>query len=87
MKAVITEFAGTVLLLATIAYVGTPLAIGFALFLATYLGGSVSGGHFNPAVTLWAYLSHKVSHDKAVLYFVAQMAAAVVVFMSKRLIA
>ena len=87
MKAVITEFAGTVLLLATIAYVGTPIAIAFALFVALYLGAAVSGGHFNPAVTLWAYLSHKIGHDQAVVYFIAQLAAAVVVFMSKRFIA
>jgi aquaporin Z len=83
MNAVLTEFAGTSLLIATIAYVGTPLAIGFALFVAVLVGGPVSGGHFNPAVTLWAYLTHKISHDKAILYFIAQMAAGVVVFLSK----
>lgn len=83
MNAILTEFVGTGLLLSAISYIGTPLAIGFALFVAVLLGGPISGGHFNPAVTLWAYLSHKIASEKAMLYVVAQLAAAVMVFMSK----
>jgi aquaporin Z len=74
---------GTCLLLSAISYIGTPLAIGFALFVAVLLGGPISGGHFNPAVTLWAYLSHKIASEKAMLYVAAQLAAAVIVFFSK----
>ena len=29
-----------------------PLAIGFALMLLVYMGGHISGGHYNPAVSL-----------------------------------
>jgi aquaporin Z len=83
MNAVLTEFVGTSLLIATISYIGTPIAIAVALFSIVLVGGPISGGHFNPAVTLWAYLSHKISHDKAVLYFIAQLSAGVVVFLSK----
>jgi aquaporin Z len=83
MNAILTEFVGTCLLLSAISYIGTPLAIGFALFVAVLLGGPISGGHFNPAVTLWAYLSHKIASEKAMLYVVAQLAAAVIVFLSK----
>ena len=83
MNAILTEFVGTGLLLSAISYIGTPLAIGFALFVAVLLGGPISGGHFNPAVTLWAYLSHKIASEKAMLYVVAQLAAAVIVFLSK----
>ena len=83
MNAILTEFVGTGLLLAVISYIGTPIAIGFALFVAALFGGPVSGGHFNPAVTLWAYLSHKIGGEKASLYVVAQLAAAVLVFLSK----
>lgn len=83
MNAILTEFVGTGLLLSAISYIGTPLAIGFALFVAVLLGGPISGGHFNPAVTLWAYLSHKIASEKAMLYVVAQLAAAVMVFLSK----
>jgi aquaporin Z len=83
MNAILTEFVGTGLLLSAISYIGTPLAIGFALFVAVLLGGPISGGHFNPAVTLWAYLSHKIASEKAMLYVAAQLAAAVIVFFSK----
>ena len=83
MNAILTEFMGTSLLLAVISYIGTPIAIGAALFVAVLVGGPISGGHFNPAVTLWAYLSRKITSDKAGLYVLAQLAAAVMVFFSK----
>lgn len=83
MNAVLTEFVGTSVLIATISYIGTPIAIGLALFVIVLVGGPISGGHFNPAVTLWAYFSHKISHDKAILYFIAQLAAGVLVFLFK----
>jgi aquaporin Z len=31
-----------------------PLAIGFTLMIMVYAGGHLSGGHYNPAVTLGA---------------------------------
>ena len=33
-----------------------PLAIGSALMVMVYAGGHVSGGHYNPAVTLAVWL-------------------------------
>jgi aquaporin Z len=84
MNATIVEWAGTTFLLSAISFIGTPAAIGGALFLAVLLGGKISGGHFNPAVTLWAYLSGKVSSSKAVTHVFAQLAAAVtVLYLSK----
>ncbi len=80
MNAPIVEWLGTTFLLSAISFIGTPLAIGGALFLAVLLGGSISGGHFNPAVTAWAYLSGKIGTEKAVAYVLAQLAGAVTVF-------
>lgn len=80
MNAPIVEWLGTTFLLSAISFIGTPLAIGGALFLAVLLGGSISGGHFNPAVTAWAYLSGKIGTEKAVTYVLAQLAGAVTVF-------
>ena len=77
------EFLGTLLLIGTIAYVGQPLAIGAALAVAAYFLGPISGGHFNPAVTLWAFLSNKVSSNRAVMHVAAQCLAAVTVFALK----
>jgi aquaporin Z len=51
-----------------------------ALAVAIALGGKVSGGHFNPAVTLLQYASGKVSQTRALTYVGAQVAAAVAVF-------
>jgi len=37
----------------------------------------------NPAITLWAFLSGKVSQTKAVSYVLAQLAGAVTVYLLK----
>ena len=85
MNPLVVEWAGTTLLLSAISFIGTPLAIAGALFVAVLLGGSISGGHFNPAVTLWALLSGKIGSSKAVMYVVAQAVAAVTVVALKKL--
>jgi aquaporin Z len=56
------------------------IAIGFGLGLlaALAVGGHVSGGHFNPAVTLGAFLDKRIDAMGAALYFVAQVVGAVV---------
>jgi aquaporin Z len=77
------EFLGTLLLVffgagsAVAALVqGGPvvvsLAFGFILLALVYTLGPVSGGHFNPAVTLGVLLSGKISPAGAVGYWVAQ---------------
>lgn len=81
LQEVAVEFLGTSFLLSAIKFIGTPLAIGGALFLAVLVGGSISGGHFNPAVTLWAFLSGKIASTTAVAYVVAQLLAASAVWM------
>jgi MIP family channel proteins len=43
-----------------------------------YAFGAVSGGHFNPAVTVAMLVAGKIDVLKAVLYWVAQFAAAIV---------
>ena len=62
MNKYITEFIGTFFLVLTIgcSVIGgaalPPLAIGAALMVMIFAGGHVSGGHFNPAVTLAVWL-------------------------------
>ena len=49
----LVEFIGTFVFLSIIMRTdSTPIAIAVGLLAAMYFGGSVSGGHFNPAVTL-----------------------------------
>lgn len=68
------EFIGTFFFLYVILAVGTPLAIGAALALAIYVGGSISGGNFNPAVTIMLIAAKKQSINTALPYIVAQVA-------------
>ena len=74
MKAILVEFVGTFFFLYVILATGNFLAIGAALALAIYLGGSISGGNFNPAVTIMLIAAKKQKMDTALPYIVAQVA-------------
>ena len=84
MNKYIAEFIGTFFLVLTIgctvigggAGVIPPLAIGAALMVMVYAGGHISGGHYNPAVTLGVLIRGKVNAADAVPYIVAQLLAA-----------
>ena len=78
MKAVLVEFVGTFFFLYVILATGNYLAIGAALALAIYLGGSISGGNFNPAVTIMLIAAKKQRMDTALPYIVAQVAGGLV---------
>lgn len=56
----------------------TAFAFGFAFIAALYTVGRVSGGHFNPAVSLGAFLDQRISLTDMFAYWVAQIAGAVV---------
>jgi aquaporin Z len=55
-----------------------PLAIGAALMVMVFAGGHVSGGHYNPAVTLGVLIRGKVKHADVVPYWIAQFVGAAV---------
>lgn len=90
MNKYLTEFVGTFFLVLTIGFSvlgGTPmapLAIGAALMVMVYMGGHVSGGHYNPAVSLAVALRGKLDTRDIAPYMVMQVlgavAAAAVVF-------
>ena len=77
----IVEFLGTSLLIGSVAFTSSPLFVVAALAIAIGLGGKVSGGHFNPAITAWALAVGKISQQKAISYLMAQFTAALFVFM------
>jgi aquaporin Z len=54
-----------------------PLAIGSVLMVMIYAGGHISGGHFNPAVTLGVWLRGKCDTKDVLPYMIAQIAGAV----------
>jgi aquaporin Z len=76
----VVEFLGTTLLLSAVSFTGTPAFIIAALAIAIGLGGKISGGHFNPAVTAWALVSGKISQNRALGYMLAQLGAALFVY-------
>lgn len=84
---VVAEFLGTYVLIAAIAFVGTPLIIVAAFALAVFLAAPISGAHLNPAVTLWALLSGKIGQTKALSYVGAQLLAATAVWGVKKALA
>lgn len=82
MKAYLTEFIGTFFLVLTIGLVvisGTPfapLAIGAGLMVMVYMGGHVSGAHYNPAVTLAIFMRGKLPGSRILPYWAAQVLGA-----------
>jgi glycerol uptake facilitator-like aquaporin len=83
MNPVLAEYLGTTAFLSSIAFVGTPVVIAGTLLVVILAIGSVSGGHVNPAVTLWAFLSGKLGQTKALSYVAAQIAGAITVYLLK----
>ncbi|WP_433207396.1 MIP/aquaporin family protein [Nocardia sp. CA-107356] len=53
----------------------TPLAIGAALMVMIYAGGHLSGGHYNPAVTLAALVRRRIGPRDATAYWISQFGA------------
>lgn len=78
LKAVLTEFLGTFFFLSVIlnavadASFG-PIAVAVGLLAAIYFGGKVSGGHYNPAVSVMMFVKGKIAGDLAILYISAQV--------------
>jgi len=82
-RKLVVEGIGTFFLVLTVGMVVTggntalaPLAIGSALMIMVYAGGHVSGGHYNPAVTLGVYLRGKVTSTELFAYWAAQFIGA-----------
>jgi aquaporin Z len=85
MRKYLVEFIGTFFFVLTIGMtvinpdVGTiaPLAIGSALMIMVYAGGHVSGGHYNPAVTIAVWLRGRCPTSDVPFYIAAQVVAGV----------
>jgi aquaporin Z len=86
MKKYFVEFIGTFFLVFTVgctviapgAGALAPIAIGASLMVMIFAGGHISGGHFNPAVTLAVRLRGKCPTSDVIPYWIAQIAASFV---------
>jgi|KBSSwiStaDraftv2_1062776.scaffolds.fasta_scaffold00997_5 aquaporin Z len=80
MRKYLTEFTGTLLFVLIIGLIVTPgrqalapLMIGSALMVLVYMGGHVSGAHYNPAVTFAVFLRGKLPAGEVLPYMAAQI--------------
>lgn len=92
-RALVAEFVGTLMLMSSVlgaafysfgapagaaGILGVALSIGFTVMALAFAVGHISGGHFNPAVTLGLVAGGRVKASSAVGYIVAQCAGAIV---------
>lgn len=93
MRRYVTELIGTFFLVLTVGFTvvsGTtaaPLAIGASLMVMVYMGGHVSGGHYNPAVSLGVFLRGKLEGREVVPYMLAQLIGAILATLAVRAVA
>lgn len=79
----VTEFIGAFFLTFAVGVaaltgsVFVPLAAGATLMVMIYAGGHISGGHYNPAVTIAALVRRRIGIANAVAYWIAQVVGGV----------
>jgi aquaporin Z len=90
-RALAAEFVGTFMLMAAVlgafysfaapsggaGILGVALSVGFTVMALAFAIGHVSGGHFNPAVTLGLVAGGRVAASTAVGYIIVQCAGAI----------
>ena len=83
MSRYVTELVGTFFLVLTIGLTvmnGTPMApiaIGSVLMVMVYMGGHISGAHYNPAVSVAILIRGKMKARDLVPYVTAQISGAI----------
>jgi aquaporin Z len=90
----LTEFVGTFVFLSVIALFPStgpasplaPVAIGSALMVMVYMGGHISGAHYNPAVSLGLFLRRKIDAVTMGAYWVVQLVAGALAFVLGHLV-
>jgi aquaporin Z len=59
-------------------YLGVAMAFGVAVMVMVYAVGAVSGGHFNPAVTIGLAVARRFPWVDVIAYIITQVVAAIV---------
>lgn len=74
----IVEFVGTLIFLSVILSQGQAVPIAIALAAVIFFGGAISGGHYNPAVSVMMYLNNNLADSDLFLYIISQVMGGVV---------
>ncbi|HTL82718.1 MAG TPA: aquaporin [Bacteroidia bacterium] len=86
MKKYITEIIGTFFLVFVICLTAgnpiAPIAIGSILMIMVYMGGHISGAHYNPAVTLAVFIRKKIDAKEMAVYMIMQLIGATLAALS-----
>ena len=72
------EFIGTFFLTVAISLIGNPIAIGLMLMAMIYVGGHISGAHFNPAISFAMFIQNRLRANDLGMYVLAQSLGALV---------
>ena len=92
MKKYIAEFFGTMIFILmgccaavyhyydvnTASVFGSAIAFGLAVVTMVYTIGGVSGCHINPAITLGAWITKRITRKDAIMYMIAQVLGTIV---------
>jgi aquaporin Z len=87
MKRGFVEMLGTCLLAMAITLTGNPLAIGLMLTACLVFGAHISGGHFNPAVSLALFAHQRISSHTLLKYIAFQTLGVIVALTLFRMVA
>lgn len=80
------ECIGTLFLAIMISFTGNPIAIGLILASMIYIGGHISGGHFNPGLSLAAYIRGTLTREDFFIYSAAQTLGALIALILHKII-
>jgi len=78
---IITEFVGTFFLVFSIAICQSPyiaLGVGFSLIATLFMGGHLSGAHYNPCVSVAVWLRQLMTPKELLIYIVTQLIAGII---------
>ena len=78
MKKFFVELIGTFFLVFTIGVSGNVWAIATVLMAMIYMGGYISGAHYNPAVTVGFIMRGTITVKEGLVYWIAQFSGALI---------
>lgn len=81
MNKLLAEFLGTLLICAVALLAGNVLAVALAVAAMTYALGYISGGHFNPAISLAVWLRGQLDKQEMLRFAAAQAVGAMGAFL------